>query len=196
MGKKVSAKSERVVAARPEDVYTVLTDYTSKRPLILTPNFLDYAVEQGGTGTGTVVNYRLHAANRERPYRMHVEETVKNELLTERDSNSSLITTWTLLPQKDGAQTRVRVETAWEGSGGIGGFFERTFAPLGLRRIYADMLDLLKFLVQPANKKDDVVEEDVTNEGLSRAGMFLLIFALVIAFAYGINYFQQARNNK
>ena len=37
----------------------------------------------------------------------------------------------------------MRVRTTWNGAGGIGGFFERTFAPKGLRRIYGEILDRL-----------------------------------------------------
>jgi len=35
------------------------------------------------------------------------------------------------------------VTTTWDGAGGIGGFFERTFAPKGLGRIYDSLLDRL-----------------------------------------------------
>jgi hypothetical protein len=37
----------------------------------------------------------------------------------------------------------VRVRTTWNGAGGIGGFFERTFAPKGLRRVYDEIPDRL-----------------------------------------------------
>jgi len=37
----------------------------------------------------------------------------------------------------------VAISTAWEGAGGIGGFFERLFAPRVMRGIYADELDRL-----------------------------------------------------
>jgi hypothetical protein len=37
----------------------------------------------------------------------------------------------------------VRIETRWQGARGIGGFFERLFAPRFLRRLYADELDRL-----------------------------------------------------
>jgi len=30
--------------------------------------------------------------------------------------------------------------TVWNGAGGIGGFFEKTFAPAGLKRIYDGVL--------------------------------------------------------
>ena len=148
----IFVESERVVNASPEDVYEVLADYKGKRQQILTPNFLDYNVEKGGRGSGTVVRYRLHAARRERPYRMVVEEAVKGKLLTERDTNSSLVTTWKLSPVEDGKQTVVRVATEWQGGKGVGGFFERTFAPLGLRRIYNNMLSLLAQSVQSSDQ--------------------------------------------
>ena len=56
-----------------------------------------------------------------------------------------MVTTWTVLAA-DAGTTTVRVRTTWNGAGGIGGFFERTFAPGGLRRIYDDMLANLEQL--------------------------------------------------
>jgi hypothetical protein len=37
----------------------------------------------------------------------------------------------------------VRISTTWNGAGGIGGLFERMFAPRVLRGIYADELKRL-----------------------------------------------------
>jgi len=148
---RIYVKSERVVNARPEEVYATLADYEEKRPQILTPNFLDYRVEQGGRGDGTVVSYRFQAARRERPYHMLIHEVVKGSVITEQDTNSSLITTWTVLPQEGGQQTRVRVTSEWEGGSGIGGFFERLFAPSGLSRIYAKMLNMLNITLQSSD---------------------------------------------
>ena len=37
----------------------------------------------------------------------------------------------------------VKVRTTWDGAGGIGGFFERIFAPKGLGRVYVDLLHRL-----------------------------------------------------
>jgi hypothetical protein len=59
----------------------------------------------------------------------------------ESDANSSLVTTFNVEPQ-DG-KSLVRIHTSWDGAGGIGGFFERTFAPKAMRRIYLDELDRL-----------------------------------------------------
>jgi len=37
----------------------------------------------------------------------------------------------------------VQICTTWDGAGGIGGFFERMFAPRVMRAIYADELERL-----------------------------------------------------
>ncbi|GCE48771.1 uncharacterized protein YndB with AHSA1/START domain [Thermosporothrix hazakensis] len=145
---QIIVSSERVYNARPEDIYEVLTDYKTKRPLILPPNYEDYKVVEGGKGEGTVVDYRFHAAQRERSYHISVNEVVKGKVLQEKDANSSFVTTWTLTPEGEGAQTRVSVASEWQGGEGVGGFFERTFAPLGLRRVYGQMLDMLGYVVQ------------------------------------------------
>jgi hypothetical protein len=36
------------------------------------------------------------------------------------------------------------VKTTWNGAGGVGGFFEKTFAPLGLKKIQSEVLANLK----------------------------------------------------
>ncbi|HEY7350799.1 MAG TPA: SRPBCC family protein [Ktedonobacterales bacterium] len=139
----IHVEVERVVDAPPAEVYQFLADYREKRPIILTPNFLGYAVEQGGVGTGTVMHYRLHAGGRERPYQMEIDEPEKGRALRERDANSSLVTVWTVNQGANPEQSKVVVTSDWEGGSGMGGFFERTFAPMGLRGIYTEMLNRL-----------------------------------------------------
>lgn len=179
---RIHVEAERVVDARPEKVYETLTDYKEKRPKMLTSNFVDYNVEKGGRGLGTVVNYRLHAAGRERPYRIKVDVPFEGSVITERDSNSSLVTTWTLAPVQEGRQTRVSVESEWEGGRGVGGFFERTFAPLGLRRIYGNMLERLEYQVQPGGVRSADEQAGI------RPGLVVLAAGAVVALAIGIGY--------
>lgn len=138
---QIRASADRDIGAPPEAVYAFLRDYRDQRPRILPPNYLDYAVEEGGAGAGTVVSYRLQAGRRERAYRMQVSEPAEHTLM-ESDTGSSLVTTWTVQP--GGGGSRVQVETTWQGSSGVGGFFERRFAPAGLRRIHDDMLARLE----------------------------------------------------
>jgi uncharacterized membrane protein YeaQ/YmgE (transglycosylase-associated protein family) len=145
---QVVVQTERLVAANPQRVHAFLADYQNNRPRILSPEyFRDYRVERGGDGAGTVISYRLRAGGRERPYRMRVEEPNESGLLIERDIDSSLVTTWALTPAEGGERTLVSLMSRWEGAGGIGGFFERTFAPRALRRIYDEVLEKLSATV-------------------------------------------------
>lgn len=145
---QVVVQTERLVAASPRRVHAFLVDYQHNRPRILPPEyFRDYRVEQGGDGSGTIISYQLRAGGRERPYRMRVEEPAEGGLLIERDLESSLVTTWTLTPVEGGERTLVSLASTWEGAGGIGGFFERMFAPRALHRIYNEILEKLSAAV-------------------------------------------------
>ena len=134
----IRVSAERPVGAPPERVYTILADYHQHHPYILPPAFSDFQVEQGGVGAGTVIRFRMKMGGRSRTGRMRVDEPQPGRVLTESDLESSLLTTFTVSP--DGDTSRVRIGTVWEGAGGVGGFFERLFAPRVLRRLYAQEL--------------------------------------------------------
>jgi uncharacterized protein YndB with AHSA1/START domain len=142
MGRQIHVDLERMIPAPPARVHAALADYHG-RARFLPANYLDYKVEEAGQGGGTVVSYRLRAARRERRYRMEVAEPTPGVTLVERDRDSSLVTTWILNPTASGTATDLKLSTVWEASGGVGGFFERTFAPRGLRRIHSELLDRL-----------------------------------------------------
>ena len=59
-----------------------------------------------------------------------------------------MVTNWTVAPA--GAGSSVTVKTIWNGAGGIKGFFEKTFAPIGLGKIQSEVLDNLKKQVENA----------------------------------------------
>jgi Polyketide cyclase / dehydrase and lipid transport len=136
---RVRAVKSKTVEAPPDRVLATLREYREARPSILTSNYSAYRVEQGGDGSGTVIAYHFAAGGRERDYRLRVEES--GSQLRERDELSSFVSTWSVAPAGSGSE--VTIESSWDGAGGIGGLFERTFAPIGLRRIYGEMLDRL-----------------------------------------------------
>ena len=138
----VRASSERTIGQPRQEVWDVLRDY-GRRPAWLPDAFRDYSVESGGIGAGTVASYTLSAGRRERAYRVEVTEPEPDRQLRERDTNSSLVTTWTLA-DADGGGTRVELASEWQGASGIGGFFERTFAPKALGRVYDGVLERLE----------------------------------------------------
>ncbi|AWK12074.1 polyketide cyclase [Streptomyces spongiicola] len=136
---QVEATTERIVAADAENVFDALADYKDTRAKLLPGQFSEYQVREGGDGEGTLVHWRLQATSkRVRDCLLEVTEPTDGQLV-EKDRNSSMVTTWTVTPAGEG-RSRVVVTTAWNGAGGIGGFFERTFAPRGLARIYDEVL--------------------------------------------------------
>ncbi len=114
----------------------------SKHPQFLPPAFSDFEVESGGVGAGTVTRFKVTAGGRTRDYRMEVSEPEPGSVLTESDTGSSLVTTFTVAPAGE-AESSVEISTTWQGAGGVGGFFERLFAPRVMRGIYVDELERL-----------------------------------------------------
>jgi uncharacterized protein YndB with AHSA1/START domain len=139
---QVTARTQRTIDAPAERVQAALSDYETVRPQILTENYGDYRVEAGGHGAGSRVHWTLQATKkRVRDQLVEVSEPTEGRIV-ESDTNSSMVTTWTVAPE--GAErSTVTVETTWNGAGGIGGFFERTFAPKGLQRIHDGVLSNL-----------------------------------------------------
>ncbi|MCX5085890.1 SRPBCC family protein [Streptomyces sp. NPDC056121] len=139
---QVEAITERVIAAKPDDVFDALADYSGTRAKLLPEHFSEYEVREGGDGEGTLVHWKLQATSKRiRDCLLEVGEPTDGELV-EKDRNSSMVTTWRVTPSGEGA-SRVVVTTVWNGAGGIGGFFEKTFAPKGLGRIYDEILTKL-----------------------------------------------------
>jgi len=128
------------VGAPADTVYGYIADMR-EHPRFLPPAFSDFRVESGGVGAGTITRFKVTAGGRTREYRNVVAEPEPGRILTESDTGSSSVTTFTVTPQ--GNASLVRISTTWDGAGGIGGFFERTFAPRVLRGIYADELKRL-----------------------------------------------------
>jgi hypothetical protein len=139
---QVSASSSILIDAEPTAVLDAVADYQTVRPKILSPHYSQYRVLEGGQGRGTVVSWKLQATkSRSREIRATVD--VAGRTVIEKDANSTLVTNWTVAPAGT-AGSSVTVKTTWNGASGIGGFFERSFAPVGLRRIQSEVLANLK----------------------------------------------------
>jgi Polyketide cyclase / dehydrase and lipid transport len=142
---QVSASSTVLINADPDAVLAAVEDYRTVRPKILSSHYSGYQVLEGGHGAGTIVTWKLQATeSRVRDVKASVD--VAGHTVIEKDANSSLVTNWTVAPAGTGSS--VTVKTSWQGAGGVKGFFEKTFAPLGLRKIQAEVLENLKTLVE------------------------------------------------
>ena len=136
---QVVATAEHVVRAPADRVRSALADYSGTRSRVLPPQFSDYRVEAGGQGAGTRVAWRFAATSKRVRDQLVEVSQPDADTLVEGGTRSSMVTTWTVHPA-DAGVTTVRARTTWKGAGGIGGFFERTFAPKGLRRVHEDLL--------------------------------------------------------
>ncbi|HLI43874.1 MAG TPA: SRPBCC family protein [Acidimicrobiales bacterium] len=136
----ITVVASRRIDAAPERVYRCLADM-DEHAKILPPAFSGFTVVEGGVGAGTVTTFTVSAGARQRAYRMTVAEPEPGRVLTETDANSSLVTTFTVEPSGSGSQ--VEITTTWQGAGGIGGIFERLFAPRVMKGVYEDELGRL-----------------------------------------------------
>ena len=142
---QVSASSTVLINAEPDAVLAAVADYQTVRPKILSSHYRDYQVLEGGQGAGTVATWKLQATEkRVRDVKATVD--VAGHAVIEKDANSTMVTNYTVAPAGPGAT--VTVKTSWQGAGGVKGFFEKTFAPMGLRKIQAEVLANLKNQVE------------------------------------------------
>jgi len=139
---RVSASSTILINADPATVLGAVADYRVVRPKILSPQYSEYQVLEGGQGQGTVARWKLQAT-KSRSRVVHAAVDVAGRTVIEKDANSSLVTNWTVAPA-GAAGSSVTVKTTWTGATGIKGYFEKTFAPLGLRKIQDEVLANLK----------------------------------------------------
>ncbi|MBO0681083.1 SRPBCC family protein [Mycolicibacterium sp. S2-37] len=144
---QVSASSTVLIDAEPAAVLAAVADYQTVRPKILSEHYRDYRVLEGGQGAGTVVTWKLQATkSRVRDVKAAVD--IAGHTVIEKDANSTLVTNYTVAPAGPGSS--VTVKSSWTGAGGVKGFFEKTFAPLGLKKIQAEVLANLKREVEKA----------------------------------------------
>lgn len=142
---QVSAASSVLINAEPETVLTAISDYQQVRPKILSDAYSAYQVLEGGQGRGTVAKWKLQAT-KSRVREVQADVDVAGHTVIEKDANSTMVINWTVSPAGDGST--VTMKTTWTGAGGVKGFFEKTFAPLGLKRIQDEVLDNLKTQVE------------------------------------------------
>ena len=138
---QVKATSTILIDAEPPAVLDAVADYQNVRPKILSPHYSEYEVLEGGHGQGTVAKWRLQATE-SRVRNVQVSVDVAGHTVIEKDANSSMVINWRVAPAGPGSS--VTVTTTWTGAGGVKGFFEKTFAPLGLKKIQGEVLGNLK----------------------------------------------------
>lgn len=145
---QVRAVASRSVAAPAQRVFDAVADYARVRAQVLPGQFSGFAVREGGVGAGTVAAWTLAATEKRVRQVLATVSSPGGLSLVETDANSSMVSTWTVSGGAGDAVSTVTLETVWQGAGGVGGFFERTFAPKALGRIYDELLGNLAGFVE------------------------------------------------
>lgn len=138
------ASRSAVIAAPPAVVYAILADYRIDHPRILPkPYFTGLDVVHGGVGAGTELRLTMRVAGRDHAFRQRVEEPEPGRVLVERDLDSGLTTTFTMMPHAGAGHTHICIETVWTSGAGLRGWVEAHLTALMLRFIYTRELRLL-----------------------------------------------------
>jgi uncharacterized protein YndB with AHSA1/START domain len=147
---KVSAQATALIPAAPERIYAILRDYENHHPRILPVKyFVEFHLEEGGQGAGTVFRGKTRAMGQERPFHMRVSEPEPGRRLVETDVDTGLETTFTVAPEAGGS--RVTIGSVWQPAGGFAGWLERQLTPGVMRKIYLAELEKLAKYAREAN---------------------------------------------
>lgn len=149
----ISASTSIDVPAPVEQVIAAVADYRRLRPKILTDQYRDYRVVEGGEGEGTVVTWDFQANPRlAHPIRASVH--VDRNVIREVDEDSALVITWAVAPS--GAGATVTLTVSWNPDSVLGGVFDRALAPMGLKKLQATVLgNLRRLLLGDKNDRSD-----------------------------------------
>jgi hypothetical protein len=139
----VHIEESREIAARPEVIWGIISDYRNGHPHILPGAFGPLQVEQGGQGAGTVMRFELHVLGSTRRFHQVVSEPEPGRVLQEADVDGPNRTTFTLTPLGDGAGTRVAIASDLETSAGLFGSIEVAMTRRLIPPIYREELGKL-----------------------------------------------------
>src|SRR6266487_4964008 len=124
----------------PQNLYAIIADYHQGHPQILPkPPFVSLAVEQGGTGTGTVIRVHMRVLGQLQTFRAVVTEPEPGRILMETNDNG-YVTTFTVEPRADGQHAYATIATEITGRAGVLGALERWFVTWLLRPVYVKEL--------------------------------------------------------
>ncbi len=132
-----------LIQAPPRELYAIIADYEHGHSQILPrPPFVSLAVEQGGTGAGTVIRVQMCVWGRLQTFRAVIAEPEPGRVLVETNDNG-YVTTFTVEPRADGQHAYVTIATEMTGRAGILGALERWFVSRLLQPVYVKELEQL-----------------------------------------------------
>jgi polyketide cyclase/dehydrase/lipid transport protein len=152
MSTKYTVTAAAHIDAPPDRVYGIIADYRVGHPSILPKPFRNFAVEQGGTGAGTIIRFDVYAYGTVTTCRAIVTEPEPGRVLVEKNVEpTESVTTFTVVAGANGG-TEVTFMTEAQSRDGIAGAIERFMSRRFLLKLYAEELGLLARLATPGNQ--------------------------------------------
>lgn len=139
-----SFSASALIHAPPQKLYALLADYHQGHArIILKPPFVFLTVEQGGTGSGTVIRVEIRVMGQLQTYRSVVTEPEPGRVLVETNDNG-YVTTFTVEPRAEGQHALVTISTEIPGRAAVvGALLERWFMTRLLRPVFVRELGQL-----------------------------------------------------
>jgi Polyketide cyclase / dehydrase and lipid transport len=142
--KTIHVEATRIIDARPEQLYAVISDYRVGLPAILPkPPFTDLTVEKGGQGAGTVIWVSMTFFGREHRYHLAISEPEPGHVLVETDIESGKYTRFTFEPLDDGKRTRLVIDSELPAKPGLLGYLGALSVRWFASRLYKKELHIL-----------------------------------------------------
>src|SRR5688500_10556900 len=140
MATLVVSESRRIPAP-PREVYAIIADYTEGHPHIMpSAYFRNIEVEKGGVGAGTRIRFDVTALGTTRTMHADIEEPSPGRILVEREVEGRSVTTFKVIPAREGRESDVTIMTELKVRGGILGIVERMASKAFLERVYREEL--------------------------------------------------------
>jgi hypothetical protein len=141
---KHSLSASKLISSPAQRIYDLIADYRNGHPRILPkPYFVSLAVEQGGYGAGTVINFQMQLMGRIQSFHSTITEPDPGHILVETDMNTGAVTTFTVEPRLEGQEAIVTITTTINVPDGLVGKIQGWLTSQLLRPIYLKELDQL-----------------------------------------------------
>lgn len=149
---KHSVSASAHIVASVKSTYDLIADYRDGHPHILPkPYFVSLAVEKGGYGAGTVINFQMKLMGKIQSYQAVITEPEPGRVLVETVQDSGTVTTFTVDPRADGRHSFVTITTTTDVPDGLSGRVQGWLTTRVLRPIYEKELRQLAAI---AKKQD------------------------------------------
>ena len=141
---KHTISASALISAPARKIYQLIADYRNGHPQILPkPYFVSLDVEEGGYGTGTVINFQMQLMGRIQSFHSKITEPEPGHTLVETDMNTGAVTTFIVDPRSNGQEAFVTITTTTTVPDGIFGRIQGWLTTQLLGPIYEKELDQL-----------------------------------------------------